>query len=107
MSLRHAEVHRSHPSAQPPTTCTNDQHVCRLLRAEEEAYSLSLGDQGPWESDIVRLVYSSLVTPTSTFDVNVRTGKTIFARSRNKTTNLHNLHNVKHLHAVRCHDMRI
>lgn len=42
--------------------------------AEEEAYSLALGKQGPWQSDIVRLVYSSLVTPESTYDVDVRTG---------------------------------
>ena len=44
-------------------------------QAEEEAYSLALGKQGPWlGSDIVRLVYSSLVTPESTYDVDVRTG---------------------------------
>ena len=42
--------------------------------AEEEAFSLALGEQGPWGSDVVRLVYSSLVTPTSTYDVDVRTG---------------------------------
>ena len=43
--------------------------------AEEEAYSLALGKQGPWRSDVVRLVYSSLVTPESTYDVDVRTGR--------------------------------
>jgi len=43
-------------------------------RAEEEAFALELGDQGPAASDVVRLVYSSLVTPRSTYDVNVRTG---------------------------------
>ena len=43
-------------------------------QAEEEAYSLALGKQGPWQSDVVRLVYSSLVTPESTYDVDVRTG---------------------------------
>lgn len=48
---------------------------CRSSGSEEEAYTVSLGEQGPWESDLVRLGYSSLVTPTSTYDVNVRTGK--------------------------------
>jgi len=43
-------------------------------RSEEEAFALELGDQGPAASDVVRLVYSSLVTPRSTYDVNVRTG---------------------------------
>ncbi len=43
-------------------------------RAEEEAFALELGDQGPAASDVVRLVYSSLVTLRSTYDVNVRTG---------------------------------
>ncbi len=48
---------------------------CRSSGSEEEAYAVSLGEQGPWESDLVRLGYSSLVTPTSTYDVNVRTGE--------------------------------
>ena len=45
-----------------------------LAEAEEEAFGLALGRQGPWRSDVVRLVYSSLVTPPSTYDVDVRTG---------------------------------
>ncbi|KAK9822184.1 hypothetical protein WJX81_008194 [Elliptochloris bilobata] len=48
--------------------------------AEEEAYSLDLGHQGPWASDVVRLVYSSLVTPTTTYDVNVRTGAKVLKK---------------------------
>ena len=50
------------------------ESLAPAAQAEEEAYSLALGKQGPWRSDMVRLVYSSLVTPTSTYDVDVRTG---------------------------------
>ena len=58
-----------------PGTLKSPDNMAPAAEAEEEAYSLVLGKQGPWRSDVVRLVYSSLVTPTSTYDVDVRTGE--------------------------------
>ncbi len=48
----------------------------RTLEFEEESYSLSFGKQGPIESDVLRVVYSSFVTPESTIDFNMITGTT-------------------------------
>lgn len=48
----------------------------RTLEFEEESYSLSFGKQGPIESNVLRVVYSSFVTPESTFDFNMITGMT-------------------------------
>ncbi|MCJ1354290.1 MAG: hypothetical protein MMC33_004277 [Icmadophila ericetorum] len=46
----------------------------------EESYSLQLGEQGPYNSSMLRITYSSLVTPASTFDVNMTTGTlTVYA----------------------------
>ena len=46
----------------------------RTLEFEEESYSLSFGKQAPIESDVLRVAYSSFVTPESTFDFNMITG---------------------------------
>jgi oligopeptidase B len=42
---------------------------------EEPAYSIWAGAQGDFDSPLLRLVYTSLTTPSSTIDVNLKTGK--------------------------------
>ena len=46
-----------------------------LIDFDEESYSLQFGEQGTFNSSVLRIVYSSLVTPESTFDVDMTTGK--------------------------------
>jgi len=41
----------------------------------EAAYSLGPGSQGDFDSPVLRIGYTSLTTPTSTIDLNMRTGK--------------------------------
>jgi len=41
----------------------------------EAAYSLGPGSQGDFDSPILRIGYTSLTTPTSTIDLNMKTGK--------------------------------
>ncbi|KAK9844192.1 hypothetical protein WJX81_007696 [Elliptochloris bilobata] len=41
----------------------------------EEAYALGPGPQGDFESDVLRLQFSSLATPPTTIDYNMATGK--------------------------------
>lgn len=57
-------------NGQPLTTLDEG----RTLAFEEESYSLDFGKQGPLDSLVIRVVYSSLVTPESTYDINVMTG---------------------------------
>ncbi len=47
----------------------------KLIEFDEESYSLQFGEQGAFGSSMLRITYSSLVTPDSTFDVNMTTGK--------------------------------
>jgi hypothetical protein len=46
------------------------------LQVEFDApsYSLSFADQGPFRSSLLRVRYSSLTQPSSTYDVNMGTG---------------------------------
>ena len=46
-----------------------------LIDFDEESYSLQFGEQGVFSSSMLRITHSSLVTPDSTFDVNMTTGK--------------------------------
>ena len=46
-----------------------------LIDFDEESYSLQFGEQGAFNFSMLRITYSSLVTPDSTFDVNMTTGK--------------------------------
>ena len=41
---------------------------------KEEAYALGSGEEGDFDSDILRLHYSSLSTPPTTIDYNMATG---------------------------------
>ena len=46
-----------------------------LIDFDEESYSLQFGEQVVFNSSLLRIVYSSLITPDSTFDVDMTTGK--------------------------------
>ncbi len=43
------------------------------IRFEESAYEMGAGAQGDFDSPVLRLRYSSLSTPSSTIDYNMRT----------------------------------
>lgn len=45
------------------------------VKADEPAYAASLGINPEQSSEVLRYVYSSLTTPQSTFDLNMRTGE--------------------------------
>ena len=44
----------------------------------EDTYTLQFGEQGPFNCSMLRLIFSSLTTPKSTYDVNMTTGKPFF-----------------------------
>jgi hypothetical protein len=46
----------------------------RRVPVREEAYALGPGEQGDFDSDVLRLGYSSLTTPPTTIDYNMATG---------------------------------
>ncbi len=54
-----------------PTELSNGQDIA----FEEAAYELGPGGQGDYDSEVLRLGYSSLSTPYSTIDYNMATGK--------------------------------
>lgn len=45
------------------------------IKFDEPAYSMGAGAQGDFDSPVLRLRYSSLSTPSSTIDYNMRTGQ--------------------------------
>ena len=45
------------------------------MQFSEAAYSLGPGSQGDFDSPVLRIGYTSLTTPTSTIDLNMKTGK--------------------------------
>lgn len=47
----------------------------KLVDFDEESYSLQFGEQGTFTTGVLRITCSSLVTPDSTYDVNMTTGK--------------------------------
>lgn len=57
---------RIHPWRGAPEFC---------LAADERAYRAVLGDNEEFASEVVRYVYTSLTTPPTTFDYDVRTGE--------------------------------
>ncbi len=46
-----------------------------LLASDEPAYRMTLGDNAEIDSDVVRYTYTSLTTPVTTWDFDVRTGE--------------------------------
>ena len=48
------------------------------IKFGEAAYEMGAGAQGDFDSPILRLRYSSLSTPSSTIDYNMRTGQRCF-----------------------------
>jgi hypothetical protein len=63
-------VHRLVPGTRPAPPLNG----AARFNFSEPSYSLQLGDQGPPESGVLRLVYSSLRTPASTIDIAMATG---------------------------------
>ena len=45
------------------------------VRFDEAAYTLRGGEQGDFDSEVLRLVYSSLTTPPTVIDQHLGTGK--------------------------------
>ena len=69
--LQQAIVHALGPDGAFPDEELGDGEPVAL---EEPAYELGPGAQGDFASPVLRLVYSSLKTPVTTLDVNLRTG---------------------------------
>ena len=69
--LQQASVHARGPDGAFPDEELGDGEPVAL---EEPAYELGPGAQGDFASPVLRLVYSSLKTPVTTLDVNLRTG---------------------------------
>ena len=46
----------------------------RQVEFDAPSYSLTFADQGPFRSSLLRVRYSSLTQPSSTYDVNMATG---------------------------------
>ncbi|KAK9847217.1 hypothetical protein WJX84_005200 [Apatococcus fuscideae] len=61
------------PTGKAPEKLENGQQ----LNFDEPAYELGPGGQGEFKSDILRLAYTSLTTPTSILDHNMATGKRV------------------------------
>jgi len=51
-----------------------------LLDAEEPAYTMSLGDNEELDSPVLRYVYSSLTTPRTTYDYDMRSGERVLLK---------------------------
>ncbi len=45
------------------------------LKFDEQAYTVTLGENAEFETDIVRYNYTSLTTPMTVYDYNIKTGK--------------------------------
>lgn len=46
-----------------------------LVEFNEESYTLEFREQGDYNSSVLRITYSSLITPDSIFNVDLTTGK--------------------------------
>ncbi|KAI3425089.1 hypothetical protein D9Q98_008467 [Chlorella vulgaris] len=46
------------------------------------SYSLEFGDQGPFASDLLRVRYSSLTQPSSTYDINMASGNRVLKQQQ-------------------------
>ena len=47
----------------------------KLIDFSEDSYSLEFGEQDDFNGNVLRIAYSSLVTPETTFDVHMTTGR--------------------------------
>ncbi|KAL6778529.1 hypothetical protein ACKKBF_B15125 [Auxenochlorella protothecoides x Auxenochlorella symbiontica] len=70
--LQQAVVYRLPEGLAPPTAETLG--AGEPVTLDEPAYELGPGSQGDFDSPLLRLVYSSLKTPATTMDVNLKTG---------------------------------
>jgi len=62
-------------AAAPATACGD-----LLIDGGEPAYAADLGDNPAMDTEILRFTYSSLTTPTCTYDYNVRTGERLLLK---------------------------
>lgn len=53
----------------------NGSDLDYYLKFDEQAYTVTLGENPEFGSDIVRYNYTSLTTPTTVYDYNIKTGK--------------------------------
>ncbi len=51
-----------------------------LIEASESAYTMALGTNDESDTDMLRYVYSSLTTPATTYDYDMRTGERVFLK---------------------------
>jgi len=51
-----------------------DRGPQRLVKADESAYAMSLTNPGDAETDWLRYTYTTLITPTTTFETNLKSG---------------------------------
>jgi oligopeptidase B len=53
----------------------NGSDLDYYLKFDEQAYTVTLGENAEFETDIVRYNYTSLTTPRTVYDYNIKTGK--------------------------------
>ena len=70
LSLQEATIFELPPNLGMPGQLGTGEQV----QFPEAAYSLGPGSQGDFDSCILRIGYTSLTTPTSTIDLNMKTG---------------------------------
>jgi oligopeptidase B len=58
---------------------TGDEHA---IAFDEEAYSLGFGEMREFETDMLRFSYSSMTTPNSVFDYNMRTRERVLRKTQ-------------------------
>ena len=70
-SLQEATIFKLPPQLGMPQNLGSGEQI----QFPEAAYSLDPGSQGDFESPVLRVSYTSLTTPASTIDINMKTGK--------------------------------
>jgi len=79
--LQTATVHPL-PRSAPPPTGPLDASKARSVAFDEPSFELTLGAQGEWDSTALRLDFSSLKTPHTTLDVDLRDLETLTRHPR-------------------------
>ncbi|KAL4457576.1 hypothetical protein ABPG75_012441 [Micractinium tetrahymenae] len=69
------------PDGSPLRELPSGQH----FSFEAPSYALWLGDQGPFASPLLRVRYSSLTQPLSTYDINMKTGNRVLKQQQEVT----------------------
>jgi len=80
-ALRKLKIVPLPPAAEPSTAPATSAPVAEFfIEGGEPAYATELGDNLAMDTDVVRYAYSSLTTPMSIYDFNVRTGERILLK---------------------------